>query len=94
MDKEQLIDDLNRVADDINSEMYETALDDLTDIISEVELIQEPSNDRTAIDAEMLDLLKGFVGIADKWIPHWKQPNAFKIQIKAIKEFLNHADQS
>ena len=48
--------------------------------------------DRTAIDAEMLDLLKGFVGIADKWIPHWKQPNAFKIQIKATKEFLSSAD--
>ena len=84
MDKEQLIDDLNRVADDINSEMYETALDDLTDIISEVELMQEPSNDRTALLKEANRLLAEIVEdgiLGQKWT-------------KRIDDFLSRADQS
>ena len=83
MDKEQLIDDLNRVADDINSEMYETALDDLTDIISEVELMQEPSTDRTALLKEANRLLAEIVEdgiLGQKWT-------------KQIDDFLSRADQ-
>ena len=83
--------------DELNSESQDTFDDKLYVKIkksrTELDELKKATNYRTAIDAEMLDLLKGFVGIADKWIPHWKQPNAFKIQIKATKEFLSRADQ-
>lgn len=49
-------------------------------------LEQKATNDHIAIE-----LLKGFVGLADKWIPHWNQSFAFKAQVKLTREFLSRA---
>lgn len=48
--------------------------------------------DEAVQNGDAVKLLKGFVNLADKWIPHWNMPLLMKTQIRFTKEYLSRFD--